>query len=180
MFMMCSNADHSIRYRRLNSNYDLRGSPRGRLWCERKPNNGFRIRVCGVARNQCFQGFLSKIAEKVSIPFFRIPPNVRTTVRLLKRALVLFALVMQARRKEGPQVTRSVTWRWMRQVRKRVKYLIRLGAIRRSTFPKGKAKGARRSSAIQWSPASINTRLLNLIFLRVTWSQNNVRNCGIL
>ena len=30
---------------------------------------------------------------------FWIPPNTRTTVRLLKRALVLFALVMQARRK---------------------------------------------------------------------------------
>ena len=111
------NDDLVIRVCGLNSNFDLRGSPRGRLWWETRSNDDLVIRVCGVARSQYFRGFLIKIAEKVSIPFFRIPPNVRTTVRLLKRALVLFALVMQARRKEGPQVTRSVTWRWMRRAR---------------------------------------------------------------
>ena len=51
---------------------------------------------------------------------------------------------------------------WMRQVRKRVKYLIRHSYAKHHClphFPKGKAYGARQSPAIQWSPAPINTRL---------------------
>ena len=56
-----------------------------------------------------FWGFLSNYAgiNKTMdtipyLPFFRNPPNARTTVRLLKRAFVLLALIMQARGEGGP------------------------------------------------------------------------------
>ena len=121
-----------------------------------------RVRPCGYDIRLC--------RSRNELAFVEVRDEVKrrprhTSVRIKFKLCFIepFAGTVSIPRGEGgPQVTRSVTWRWMRQVRKRVKYLIRHSYAKHHClphFPKGKAHNVRRSFAVRWSPAQINYRL---------------------